>query len=325
MMENSREEAQAIVNYIRENRGGLTDDDRQATRPSVIRIIGYMQNTIAASARVLATELYSTDTRFVFELIQNAEDNSYDRALDRQVTPFLKFTLFRDRILVDSNEDGFKKEDVEAICDIGRSKKTVARGYIGHKGIGFKSVFRIASKVSIQSGPFSFYFQHVPGENGIGMVTPVNRDYETLPDGVTTRLTLHLTHIEDFASRARDFEMIPDALILFLSKLGKISVLIFPEEGPTSLVSYERQMNEQNPLVKVVKASIDHVENSYYHVENRVVSNLPQDESRPGLTEVEVVLAFPLNADSQPEIHSQYVYSFLPLGLQKEFNVRDFG
>lgn len=52
------------------------------------------------------------------------------------------------------------QSNVRAICSTGESTKTNTSGYIGEKGIGFKSVFKAASKVHIQSGPFSFFFEH---------------------------------------------------------------------------------------------------------------------------------------------------------------------
>jgi HSP90 family molecular chaperone len=103
-------------------------------------------------------------------LIQNAEDNNYSRAEALGVEPYIKFTIRPDTISIDCNEDGFTPENVRAICRIGESTKIRANAqyYIGEKGIGFKSVFMVASKVHIQSGPFSFSFEHEPGNNGMG-------------------------------------------------------------------------------------------------------------------------------------------------------------
>ncbi|KAL1619824.1 hypothetical protein SLS54_006422 [Diplodia seriata] len=62
-------------------------------------------------------DLYSKDTRFMYELIQNAEDNSYEHAISEGQKPFLKFSLYPDRMVVDSNEDGFTEDNVKAICN----------------------------------------------------------------------------------------------------------------------------------------------------------------------------------------------------------------
>lgn len=47
-------------------------------------------------------------------------------------------------VTVLNNERGFSPANVRALCDVGRSTKGKGGlGYIGQKGIGFKSVFRV--------------------------------------------------------------------------------------------------------------------------------------------------------------------------------------
>lgn len=81
---------------------------------------------------------------------------------------------------IESNEDGFNEEDIWAICVIHHSSKRQKGGYVGHKGIGFKSVFKIAYKVHIQPGPFSFSLERREGGSGMGMVTPTIQPYDDL-------------------------------------------------------------------------------------------------------------------------------------------------
>lgn len=46
--------------------------------------------------------------------------------------------------MVLNNEEGFSAKNIRALCDVGNStKKGSNAGYIGKKGIGFKSVFRV--------------------------------------------------------------------------------------------------------------------------------------------------------------------------------------
>jgi hypothetical protein len=125
-------------------------------------------------------------------LIQNAEDNNYRRAISSGTKPYIKFTIYRNKIVIDSNEDGFTTENVVAICKVGQSTKKTsgAQQYIGEKGIGFKSVFMVASKVHIQSGPFSFFFEHQPGARGMGLVTPVWEPAKVALQDPLTRITL---------------------------------------------------------------------------------------------------------------------------------------
>ena len=134
----------------------------------------------------LSLELYSKDTHFVLELIQNADDNSYSPALHQGsssltgkgsqgsqelLVPSLKFILRKKEIIVLNNEVGFSEKNVRAICDVGRSTKSASRsGYIGQKGIGFKSVFRISDMPAIHSNGYHIAFD--ASSDPIGFILP---------------------------------------------------------------------------------------------------------------------------------------------------------
>lgn len=80
----------------------------------------------------LSTELYTRDTHFVLELVQNADDNSYPEQCTGAGFPSLVFVLERDKIVVLNNEVGFVEKNIRALCDVGRSTKGAHRyGYIG--------------------------------------------------------------------------------------------------------------------------------------------------------------------------------------------------
>lgn len=60
------------------------------------------------------------------------------------VEPTLTFILQEKGIVLLNNEQGFSFNNIRALCDVGNStKKGLNTGYIGKKGIGFKSVFRV--------------------------------------------------------------------------------------------------------------------------------------------------------------------------------------
>eukprot|EP00854_Cymbomonas_tetramitiformis_P012072 gene12072-14263_t len=146
------------------------------------------------SCEIIGRELGGDTTQFLMELTQNAEDNHYD---DAETQPKLELQLLADdptqhagckgAVLTYNNERGFRQEDIESICDMGESskKKTTrqwdahkgGRGYIGEKGIGFKSVFKISPCPHIfsrnQDGAYDFKFQKDPDEEvGLGFVVP---------------------------------------------------------------------------------------------------------------------------------------------------------
>ena len=110
----------------------------------------------------LSKELYSKDTHFVLELIQNADDNSYNESLlstGPVSVPALKFIIGPSSVTVLNNEVGFSERNIHAICDVGRSTKGAHQsGYIGQKGIGFKSVFRITDTPEIHSSGYHIRF-----------------------------------------------------------------------------------------------------------------------------------------------------------------------
>ena len=284
----------------------------------------------------MATNLYSTNTRFVFELIQNAEDNNYTKAQAKNEAPFLSFTIHPDKIIVDSNEDGFTEDNVQAICSITKSGKVVSskskeqrkRGYIGEKGIGFKSVFKVASKVHIQSEPFSFCFEYnreSPSETGMGMITPFSVEHKEVPAGIQTRMTLHLAPTADFDNLVKQFsdpDHLPDSLLMFLSQINKLTIAVHDTVGLVSRTTYSYQYEVKNGRGNLTKSSLHGLsEATYYHVTKKQVESLPKDPARENETSAEVVLAFPIDSNGMPVIEQQHVFAYLPM-RQAGFSVR---
>ena len=316
------ERAREIVNEIRSDNGGIAEESRTGLRADVLRAFESLQSIAGRSIRHVAEDLYDTDTRFIFELLQNAEDNRYGSVLSRDEIPYINFTLHEDRLVVDSNEDGFNEQDVRAICSIHNSSKPLTGGYIGHKGIGFKSVFKVAQTVHIQSGPFCFSFKHRRNESGLGMITPSNQEHDVLPDEVRTRITLFLIHPDDFDARAKELTEIPDTLLLFLRKLKKITVdLRPPKESAFSSASYEFCRNASETSTRISKMANGEETVKNFLIRKATVSDLPEHPSRQGLNDAEVVLAFPVDASLKPIKEPQYVYSFLPM-RREGFDVR---
>lgn len=107
----------------------------------------------ANALRRLMGDLYTETERFIFELLQNADDQP-NGTLRVQAN----LTLLGDQLLFTHNGKPFDKDDVTSICSIGDSSKKDNAEMIGYKGIGFKSVFSDSDTVFINSGNFSFSF-----------------------------------------------------------------------------------------------------------------------------------------------------------------------
>ncbi|MCJ1310202.1 hypothetical protein MMC25_003863 [Agyrium rufum] len=321
MVQLTREEAANLIAEIRVDNGGISPEDRADTKPSVLRALANVRRKLGAATKTLATNLYSTDTRFVYELIQNAEDNEYTEALKAGEEPYLGFSIYPDRIVLESNEDGFAEANVRAICSTGESTKTVTQGYIGEKGIGFKSVFKVARKVHIQSGPFSFSFEHTrdTDDDGLGMVTPLNEPYSDLPKNVRTRITMMLLAGSSFHQRVEDIQNVPETTLLFLTKLKVLKIDTYPEIGPPTRVRYTRKIEPDGRIEKVIKATINEGDSrdvvKKFHVSRKELRDLPPDNARKLTNTATVVLAFPIDDEEEPIIEQQHVFAYLPLRL----------
>lgn len=285
--------------------------------------------------RRLAKNIYGSGARFVFELLQNAEDNQFTKAIGLKDHPFISFKMYPKHIVVECNEDGFTKQDLKAICSVGDSTKSAYHGYIGAKGIGFKSVFIAASRVHIQSGNFSFEFRHKKTDSGRGMVTPIWVDADEQIPSPLTRTTLYLhdegdeddiEHLKAIISM--QFNDLHETCLLFLQKLQRISVAFYDDEGnlERSKEFKKRQIDGHRVSLETITVASGQeiIKNQIYHIAKQHATGLApsdnreplkDDEERKLSTTAEVVLAFPLTGDYKPQItrQKQELFAFLPL------------
>ena len=111
--------------------------------------------------KIIAEDLNNSDAHFIFELIQNAEDNIYVKP-----SPYISFRLTKSdptytdgsegALIIENNEVGFNRNDVAAVCAAAQSPKRKTHEHIGEKGIGFKSVFRVTENPHIFSNGYHF-------------------------------------------------------------------------------------------------------------------------------------------------------------------------
>lgn len=95
-------------------------------------------------------------SRFIQELLQNADDCLYDQ----EVTPTFSLSINENTIITEYNEIGFTRANIRSITAIGESTKNKLLSNnnksIGEKGVGFKTIFAISSKITIHSGNYHF-------------------------------------------------------------------------------------------------------------------------------------------------------------------------
>ena len=90
---------------------------------------------LANSVESLATDIYSEDKRFIYELIQNADDAALNEDSE------LSLDILDNYVVISHNGAPFNSRDIRGLCSIGLGNKTNDATKTGYKGIGFKSVF----------------------------------------------------------------------------------------------------------------------------------------------------------------------------------------
>lgn len=107
----------------------------------------------ASSLNALSSDLYTDSKRFIYELLQNADDSSQN---NKNVKVWIKF--FSDKLVVAHSGKPFSPRDLQGICNVNNGTKNFDLTKTGYKGIGFKSVFGQSEKVTIFSNNEYFRF-----------------------------------------------------------------------------------------------------------------------------------------------------------------------
>ena len=105
--------------------------------------------------------LYSDQTHFIYELLQNADDNE---------SKSMELLLDEKGMVVWNDGYRFTEDDVRSICAIGSSNKNLTQ--IGTFGIGFKAVYSYTDCPEIYSGNECFRIHHFTNPVGIDEVPP---------------------------------------------------------------------------------------------------------------------------------------------------------
>ncbi|XP_070783607.1 uncharacterized protein [Enoplosus armatus] len=297
----------AVIDDIRKSEFGIGVELNAEGR----KLMQVHQDRLGRSLDRLSTELYSKDTHFVLELIQNADDNSYPS--EAGVVPALAFWVERDCITVLNNESGFQEKNIRAICDVGCSTKGKHKyGYIGQKGIGFKSVFKVTDCPEIHSNGFHLRFDKTCGP--MGYILPHwaedERPLDTQLKDInqhswTTKICLPLRS-ESHQTRNLFHDVHP-SLLLFLHRLRSIAIY---NQGEKRLVTMTRRDLSHNVL------EVEHTEGVERWL---VVKTMVQPKKiKEDVESTELALAFqldssPAGSDVVCQPQKQPVFAYLPL------------
>ena len=265
----------------------------------------------------LSDQLYRTPTHFLLELIQNADDNSYASG----VIPSLHMSLDRKAgqgyFRSDCNEIGFTFSQLDALTQVNKStKKSTSngqKGYIGEKGIGFKSLFKVAHVVHVASG---FYEFKLDRNKILGMLLPIISPFPSA-DRVPshTQFLLELTYNDAFNQIRCDMENIEPQLLIFLRKLNRLrtSILRTSKVYRCRTIEYDNKFHGETALISSGSTDEDWEVQTKYVVHRHIVRRLPFDSRRIDVATSEVVLAFAVKDHVSPIVNTQKAFAFLPI------------
>ncbi|KAK6122876.1 hypothetical protein DH2020_043402 [Rehmannia glutinosa] len=324
-----------VIESIRQEEFGL-DQSLSATENKMLE---KQHARLGRALHCLSQELYSQDSHFLLELnvfaddhsssyqsvwpassVQNADDNIYPG----NVEPTLTFILQEEGIIVLNNEEGFSANNIRALCDVGNStKKGHSAGYIGKKGIGFKSVFRVTDAPEIHSNGFHIKFDITEGQIGFVLPTvvpPCNIDlYTRLASADDDRLDQNSWNtcivlpfrsnlLEGFAMNniLSMFSDLHPSLLLFLHRLQCIK---FRNLLDHSLIVMQKEVIGDG----IVEVALGNERMTWFVVSQK----LRADVIRSDVQTTEISIAFTLQETSErgyvPILNQQPVFAFLPL------------
>ncbi|XP_057214332.1 uncharacterized protein LOC130569018 [Triplophysa rosa] len=298
-----KDEHKAIIEDIRKTEFGIGVELNEEGQ----NLMRKQQARLGRSLERLSTELYSKDTHFVLELIQNADDNSYPNGGEQ---PALTFVVERDCITILNNECGFEEKNIRAICDVGRSTKGKHKyGYIGQKGIGFKSVFKVTDCPKIHSNGFHIQFDKTSGPMGyilphwVDRVRPVNSVANEISEKRWTT-KIHLPLRSESYQTKNLFHDVHPSLLLFLHRLRSITII---NETEKHSVTMTRRDLSHNVLEVAHTGGVER----WLVVKKMLYLKKIKDD----LKSTELALAFQLSDSSSGNVmpQKQPIFAFLPL------------
>ena len=211
----SVEEAYEILRDIREKELKVVDDDFERRQKRTQSFHDYIQRQLDHPAQVLP------------ELIQNADDIKSCNTVEIELTD--------DTLRIRNDGRPMKSEEVDTLCAAGQSTKQDPE-YIGHFGLGFKSVFSISDSPRVRSGYFHFEF------DSDRLTVPEIHDVSTPVKGTEIELPLK----EDLSSERREqLQDRLDEVHRLLTYLRNVSQIEITQEGETTV--YRRESDSESP------------------------------------------------------------------------------
>ena len=177
--------------------------------------------------------------------------------------------------------------------------------------IGFKSVFSVASKVSIFSNGFNFCWDK---SRPLGMINPILLD--SPPAKARKGWTVFILGLSVCDN---DYEMVKKALkeirpemLLFTRRLRRLEIQFISDAVvEKNVYSIAAEIDGHSSVCAINSTLADTRKLNYFRQEYDV-SDMPDHVKRQDTSESKIVLAFPFD-ENGPIIGEQHIFAFMPL------------
>lgn len=317
------ESCRQCIDTIRKEQFGIGLEIQDEATSSVLAI---QQQRLERALKRLSDELYSENTHFVLELLQNADDNSYDMGI-RAKGEFVLTSS--NEVVFHNNERGFSSANIQAICDVGASTKSAqdSTSSIGKKGIGFKSVFKISDSPQVHSNGFHIRF-HSKNEahgGGLGYILPFWIEDQAewqRQQGTTFVLPLNETSAQRVDEISESLMAFEPSILLFLRRIRELRIadqvhkqtLHFLKEESTRSRHQTVQLFSQIRRKGSERVSV--AQQQWLVVKRTLQAPMAFASSPDQVRETEIAVALPFDLSSsasgdRPPL--QQVFAYLPL------------
>ncbi len=239
----------------------------------------------------LTGDLYTETERFIFELLQNADDLP-----NKEENVDVKFVILKEHFLVLHNGQPFNYQNVDAISSISKSTKSNNPEQTGYKGIGFKSVFADSECVYINSGSFSFKFDkhdktHTNVNKTPWQIKPIwvnikdypleiqkYQEFFTFP--VATAIKVGREKIEEYKNKLHRLFQDP-RLILFLRHVKNIDVVGLSNNFNVDIQITKNKQDDKYQIIKNNETTYWLVKDFEFDVPQEVRDKMEGDKKVP--------------------------------------------